>query len=225
MATACHRGDLPTIDHATRANRVLAVSIHALGNPVRHITDVQHLLRRHTNAAQRRSTVFHQRNVDGELAIARDELLRTVERIDQPITRPLLALRVVSEPGFLGNDRQPWPQRFKSCHQHMMRTHISFGERRIIGLGLHTKVLRIHGHDGGARIAHELHHRVEQLASLHRCRLHRYSFPSSRCCTRKSAAMARASVKSARSNNSFKRASGQGTTSISSGSSPGKRSS
>ncbi len=54
---------------------------------------VQLVQRRRVDHAQHRLPVFHQGDVDGELAIFLDELAGAVERIHQPVAPPLLALR------------------------------------------------------------------------------------------------------------------------------------
>ena len=53
-----------------------------------------------------------ERDVDGELAIALDELARAIERIDQPVARPLAACFPVDVRRFLGQD---WPIRGQSA--------------------------------------------------------------------------------------------------------------
>src|SRR6185312_4833335 len=77
---------------------------------------------------------------DGELAIAADEFLGAIERIDQPepiagITRPMHLWDVAGGDRFFGYDGYVRRERLQGGYDHRLRRLIGCRHRRGIGLG------------------------------------------------------------------------------------------
>ena len=66
----------------------LALTLHFQPCTKSHSTCVQTIKGRRENDAQYRDTVFNQRDIDGELAIALDKFLGSIKRVNQPEALP-----------------------------------------------------------------------------------------------------------------------------------------
>ena len=86
--------------------------------------------------AEHGSPGIDERDVHRELAVALEELLRAVERIDEPIARPRAALRDVLRRGFLRQHRHRSIERAQSLADDAVRELIGFRERRAVVLEL-----------------------------------------------------------------------------------------
>ncbi|MNT42253.1 hypothetical protein D3C72_1786650 [compost metagenome] len=95
-----------------------------------------------------RPALLDQRNVHGELAVAGDELLGTIQRIHQPVAGPAapclhrLGVRLFRQHMDI---RRQAGQRL---HYHLVRPLIGGGERTLVLLVLHRKGLTVDGQDG-----------------------------------------------------------------------------
>ncbi|MNJ61575.1 hypothetical protein D3C77_573690 [compost metagenome] len=89
-----------------------------------------------------------QRDIDGELAVAGDELLGAIQRIHQPVAGPAaprlhrLGVRLFRQHGDI---RRQAGQRL---HDHLVRSLIGGGERTLVLLVLHREGLTVDGQDG-----------------------------------------------------------------------------
>ena len=179
---------------------------------------------RRLHHAEHRHAVLDQRDVDGELAIALDELARAVQRIDHPQPRPGQALRggdLVRR--LLRQHRDVGGEPRQAIDNAVMRGEVGGGQRRVVGLVLHCEFAVVDAQDFRRGVARDRDHALAQFvgdaagrAGHHRARNH------SR--TMNNAAMLRPSEKSSRSISSCSASSLHGTGSSSSGSSPGRRS-
>ena len=108
---------------------------------------------RRLDHAERGDAVFDQRDIDGELAVARDKLLGAVEGIHQPVAGPAVARRHHLGPRLLrqyGNIRSQPCQRL---NDHLMSPLVGRGQRTFVALVLHRERLAVDGHDGRTRRA------------------------------------------------------------------------
>ncbi|MNJ25595.1 hypothetical protein D3C77_200450 [compost metagenome] len=89
-----------------------------------------------------------QRDIDGELAVAGDELLGAIQRIHQPVAGPAaprlhrLGVRLFRQHRDIR--RQPGQR----LHDHLVSPLIGGGERTLVLLVLHRKGLTVDGQDG-----------------------------------------------------------------------------
>jgi hypothetical protein len=67
--------------------------------------DVSLVLYWNVHHAEYGSVRVDQRDVDRKLAVAVNEFLGAIERVDQPVTLPLATLSEARQAFFLGNDR------------------------------------------------------------------------------------------------------------------------
>ena len=144
--------------HAAAARRVLHRGTKA------HRTHPQTPLwpqGRRQHHAQHRQAVFDQCDVDGELAIALDELLGAVQRVHQPEAVTHLG-RVAGGHGLFGHHRDVRGQRRQPGQDHRLGTLVGLGHRRGIGLALHRKISGVNRHDHGAGLAGERGQRGQQ---------------------------------------------------------------
>jgi hypothetical protein len=86
-------------------------------------------LGRRSDDSEHRLVIHHQRDVDGELAIALDELARTVEWIDHPQFLPTLALGPGGLRRFLRQNRYVGREVFQSLDDDALRLQIGEGQR------------------------------------------------------------------------------------------------
>jgi hypothetical protein len=96
-----------------------------------------------------------ERNVDRELAVALQELLGAVERVDEPIALPLAPRRRVGWGRLLGQDGQTRRELFEGATDDRVGHSIGFRQRRIVALAL----------DGKIRAAVNLENRLSGFAS------------------------------------------------------------
>jgi hypothetical protein len=93
--------------------------------------------RRRGDHAEHRLVVAHQRDVDGELAVATDEFLGAVERVYQPEFRPRAADRKgVRGLRFLGQHGDRRRQRRELARENLVGRAVGAGDRRLVGLVL-----------------------------------------------------------------------------------------
>ena len=176
---------------------------------------MQFFQRRRIDHAEHGFAVFDQGNVDGEFAVLLDELARAVERIDQPVACPGATLFPGDAGRFFRQHRQLRRQPTQAVDDEMVRGEIGGGQRRAIVLVLDGEVPRIDFHDRDAGRDGDIDHGT--MVDTHR-RIARTSRTTSR------PANDRPSEQSSRNTSSCSASSFQGTTSSSSGSSPGRRS-
>ena len=93
--------------------------------------------RRRGHDAEHRLVVAHQRDVDGELAVATDEFLGAVERVHQPELEPRAADREgVRGLGFLRQHGDRRRQRRELPREDLVGRAVGTGDRRLVGLVL-----------------------------------------------------------------------------------------
>lgn len=140
-----------------RANALFAaildqVGAHAPSGPVQLVGH------RHVHHAQYRMIFVDQRDVHGEFAVAFDELLGAVERIDEP-------MEFVGAPLFEGdfliffrNDRKAVGQLFEPGTDHGIGASVGQGQGRVVGLSLylHSLGLGIYLQNCLARLAGDM---------------------------------------------------------------------
>src|SRR3569833_4404844 len=105
-----------------------------------------------------------------------------------------------------------------------MRGHVGLGERRAVVLLLDAAAAAVHLHDLAAGLGGEGHHLLHECAGINGGG-HRSTPSRRRSRAMYSAALLRASVQSSRATSSWSSPMRHGTTSITSGSSPGRSSS
>src|SRR5574344_1046045 len=159
-----------------------------------------------------------QRDVDTELAIALDEFAGAIDRVNQPITGPVLAFLPADLGTFLAEDRQVGSNPRQALDNDPVGQQIGIGHRAGIVLVADLEAAAIHLHDRLASVAGQGDDHFAQVDrdADHACM-------ASHCRAMNSAASERPSEKSSRSISRSSSASFHGTTSSSSGSSPGRR--
>ena len=111
--------------------------------------------------------VLDQRDVDGEVVAALDELARAVERIDQE--RPAVDVRHAAGAHLLLRQH-----RHRGCDARQRSQHdrlggaVGGGDRRMIGLGLDRQPAGAHGQQRAARIEHSRHQCCQQSIGVDR---------------------------------------------------------
>ncbi len=123
--------------------------------------------RRQMHDAEHRHAAFDQRDVDGELAVARDELLGAVERIDQPEALRRLGGQALGLRLLLGDHRNVGRQAAQGGQDHRLRRQVGLGHRRLVGLALGGEVGGIDLEDLGAGVARDLGQLLGQLRQGH----------------------------------------------------------
>ena len=160
MAAAGHHHDrrvpLPTTDR-----RALAALF--LERPQAAAAGVGDRGDRHVHHAQHRHAVFHQGDVDGELAVALDEFLGAVERVHQPETGPVLAVFIGDAAGFLGEHRNLRGQGLQARLDQVVGGAVGLGDRAVVVLVVHVHVAAIVDFkDGGAGVHGDGGYRAQQ---------------------------------------------------------------
>ena len=111
--------------------------------------------------------VLDQRDVHRELAVARQELARAIERIDEPVAAPLAAHREGDLRGLLRQHRQLGREPSQLLHDQPVRTQVGSGERRVICLGgRRQRLCTVHLEDPPSRRARNHGAALEQGAKL-----------------------------------------------------------
>jgi hypothetical protein len=95
---------------------------------------INHAQHRHVHHAQHRAVAINERDIDGEFAVAVDEFLGAVERIDQPETRPGRARTVIQLRGFLGQYRNVGRELVQARDDHIVRGAVGLGQGRAVVL-------------------------------------------------------------------------------------------
>src|SRR4029453_3658511 len=108
-------------------------------------------------------------DVHRELAIARDELLRAIERIDEPVALPLPTFAVRDVARLLGKHRHVWRERAQTCHDDVVRLGIGQRERRLISLVGHLELLAVHAENRIARAPRERNYIRDQALGYWHC--------------------------------------------------------
>ena len=106
--------------HRARSKRFAPAFLHPerlVGVTIAHVDVPPH---GHADHPEHRFAVFDQRDVDRELAVAADELLGAVERVDQPVALPVPTLFERWRLGFLGNHRHIGRQLVEAFHDDAM---------------------------------------------------------------------------------------------------------
>ncbi len=174
--------------------------------------------------ANGRTPVFHQGDVDRELAVFLHEFLGAIQRIHEPVGRPLAALRKGGLGTFFGEHGKPGLERGEAFDQTVVSGAVGLGEGGVVVLGLYVEVAAVDVENAVAGLLDQGQQAFGEFASGRIVQAH-YGVSSvsvrSRSSARKMAAILRASVKSGRASSVVSSASGQGTTSMGSGSSPG----
>ena len=110
-----------------------------------------------------------ERDIHRELAVALDELLRAVERIDEPITLPFAPRRVIGGQRLLGEDRQARVELLERLADDAVRDLVRFGQRRVVALARDGEIgASVDVEYRAARVAGDLASCVEQTAVLAR---------------------------------------------------------
>ena len=148
---------------AAGGDAAFAVAVAAEGALPRHAVPDGAADRR-LDHAEDRHAVFDERDVDGELAVALQELAGAVERVDQPEARPAAALfqrdRVC---GLLRQHRDLRRQPRQAVDDAAVRGEVGGGDRAGIGLGAHGEVVAVvHRHDRDAGVAGDGDHAFAQ---------------------------------------------------------------
>ena len=109
--------------------------------------------RRGVDDASGRRAVLDQRDVDGEVPAPLDELLRSIERIDQ---NERVRRQIVARQLFLGDDGDVRERRPEPFADDLVGGEIGLGDRRRVGLGHHLEIgPGIDLHDPRARLERE----------------------------------------------------------------------
>src|SRR5690606_3733792 len=115
---------------ATRLNRRRRGIADLSTCTARDVARVERISHRYVDDAENRALILDQCDVDGELAIARDEFLRAVQGIDEPVALPLLALTERNVARFFGEDGNVRCELAQSVDDDFMRAHVRERERR-----------------------------------------------------------------------------------------------
>ena len=93
--------------------------------------------------------LHHERNVDGEFAVAFDELARAVQGIDDPQLAPVHAFGPGRLRRLLGENRNVGGKLGQALDDVALRLQVRQGERRIVLFTLHREVpIAVDAHDG-----------------------------------------------------------------------------
>jgi len=84
---------------------------------------------RDPDRTQRRCAVLDERDVDGELAVSLQELLRSVQGVDQPVPPPVPPDVVGGGGRLLGEDRELWGERVQRRDDRPVRGEVRVGQR------------------------------------------------------------------------------------------------
>jgi hypothetical protein len=120
--------------------------------------------RRGQHGAEHRPAIFDERDVDGELAVAADEFLGAVERIDEPEAAPDLG-HVAGGDRFLGHHGDVGRQRLQGRDDDGLGALVGLGHRRGVLLAAHGEVGRIdleHHVAGTARDGNDVRQQIGQ---------------------------------------------------------------
>ncbi len=152
--------------HPPRVHRGDATLIAPLRASCRNVAGVDHdVLRRNTDDTEHRAMSLDQRDVHRELAVAIDELLGAVERIDQPVPAP--ATCASRNPGSSTPPTTPeFPAsaRSSASANRAMRRKIRLCERRRIVFRNHVEVRLVHLHDLATRVVDDFDERIDELS-------------------------------------------------------------
>ena len=131
-----HRRDISF----THSNKFEALPQRGSREGASHYSRIKHSCRRHIDDTKNRTSLFHESNIDGELTILFDKLLRTIKRVNHPKPVPSLALFVRKMRPLFTQDRDSrW---FKMADNAIVCSLISKRQRAIVCLSLNTEVLR-----------------------------------------------------------------------------------
>ena len=116
--------------------------------------------------AEHGHAVVYQRDVDGELAIALDELLGAVQRIHQPVGLPAGALLERQALRLLGQHGYIRRQGLQAVNDGVMRGHIGRRQRRAVILLLDRKIAVVDLENLLARHTGNVHGRLQQAGKV-----------------------------------------------------------
>ena len=128
----------------------LALGVHLAG-PQAARGAIAQTQRRGIDHAQYRPAPLDQGDIDGELAVALDELLGAVEGIHQPVA-PLGVGTGEVAGVFLRQQRQWQGQGGQAIGDKLMGGGVRLGQGGLVGLLLYREVPAVDGHDGGAGV-------------------------------------------------------------------------
>src|SRR5690606_28401451 len=104
-----------------------------------------------------------QGNIHGELAVAADKLLGTIERVHQPVTLPTAALRPGDVGIFFRKYGDARVERPQALDDDFVRCQVGGGKGTLVVLAAYFVVgLRVDTHDGPAGLARDAPDRIEQ---------------------------------------------------------------
>ncbi len=115
--------------------------------------------------AQHRAPVADERDVDGELPVATDELLGAVDRVDHPEACAHIR-NMPSRNSLLCNDRYLGSQPTQAGEDDLLGQTVGRGDRRFITLGLHAEIGLVDAHHDAARFADQRDQVVHQRGKI-----------------------------------------------------------
>jgi hypothetical protein len=115
------------------------------------------------NHAQDRRAVLDQGDVDGELAVALDELLGAVQRIDQPVAPPGAAGGIGDVAAFLGQAGDVGRQSGQAVFDDLVRGQVGGGQGTVVVFVRDVECATVDRQDRFARILGKRDQRREQV--------------------------------------------------------------
>ena len=118
--------------------------------------------RRREHDAEHGAPLLDERDVHRELAVALQEFLRAVERVDEPEARPSTTRRGIGRRGFFRQHGQRSVERSDSLRDDPVRDLVRLGQRRTVVLELHGEIAGVYLEDRVSRGAGDRAEPLEQ---------------------------------------------------------------
>ncbi len=117
--------------------------------------------------AEDRPMGVNQGDIDREFAIAIDEFLGAIQRVDQPVTAPLTTFFKRRQPVLFRDDRYTGRQFRQPGHDASMRGEVGLCQGRFVTLLLNVEIRSVDFKDCLTRVSREGNGRFNQLCEVH----------------------------------------------------------